>query len=177
LIARTHKFNRPTLDLTPRQLSSLSEMGIPVWEFRSNEPEQPTPVVEKIVQVEPSEQLLNCDWIVLIDGQNCSEQRRQLLHAMLFAIGIEQHQVAIIDSDQLAQLQNVPPQRKVLIVLGELLAQSLLGDTVSRDAVHQTLNSQISTVVSFSLAELLASPENKALAWQDLQLAKQALSQ
>ncbi len=161
------------MDLTSRQLSSLNEMGIPVWEFRSNESEQAISVVEQ----EPSEQLLNCDWVVLIDGQNYSEQARQLLHAMLFSIGIEQNQVAIIDSDQLAQLHNVPSQNKILIVLGESLAQSLLGENVSRNAVHKTLNSQISTVVSFSLAELLVHPEKKALAWQDLQLAKQALIQ
>lgn len=152
-------------------------MGITVWEFRTTESEQAVFVDKQLASTEPSEQLLNCDWVVLIDGQNYSEQAQRLLHAMLFAIGIEQNQVVIIDSDQLAQLQNVSSQGKVLIVLGELLAQSLLGETISRDTVHQTLNPQISTVVSFSLAELLDSPENKALAWQDLQLAKRALVQ
>ena len=152
-------------------------MGIPVWEFRSTEAEQTVFVDKQLASTEPSEQLLNCDWVVLIDGQNYSEQAQRLLHAMLFAIGIEHNQVAIIDSQQLAQLQNVPQQRKVLIVLSERIAKSLLGESVIRGSVHQTLNSQISTVVSFSLDELLENPENKALAWQDLQLAKQALVQ
>ena len=177
MIARTHKFNRHTLELTPRQLFSLSEMGIPVWEFRSAEPEEKRAVIEKIVPIEPSEQLLNCDWIILIDGQNYSEQARQLLLSMLFSIGIEQNQVAIIDSDQLAPLQNVPSQKKVLFVLGEHLAHPLRSETMSRGAIHQALSTNITTVVSFSLDELLTSPMNKALAWQDLQLAKQALVQ
>jgi len=165
------------MDLTPGQLSSLKEMGIPVWEFRTAEAEQTDSVVEQLVSTEPSEQLLNCDWVVLIDAQAYSEQARQLLHAMLYAIGVEHNQVAIIDSEQLASLQNLPSQNKVLFVLGEQLAQSLLSDTVSRGAIHQAFNTQITTVVSFSLDELLASPVNKALAWQDLQLAKQALIQ
>lgn len=152
-------------------------MGIPVWEFRSTEAEQAVFVDKQLASTEPSEKLLNCDWVVLIDGQNYSEQAQRLLHAMLFAIGIEQNQVVIIDSEQLTQLQNVPRQRKVLIVLSEVIAKSLLGESVIRGSVHQTLNSQISTVVSFGLDELLENPENKALAWQDLQLAKQALVQ
>ncbi|NOQ82029.1 MAG: hypothetical protein GQ548_05850 [Methylophaga sp.] len=165
------------MELTPRQLSSLKEMGIPVWEFRSTEAEQAVFVDKQLASTEPSEKLLNCDWVVLIDGQNYSEQAQRLLHAMLFAIGIEQNQVVIIDSEQLTQLQNMPRQRKVLIVLSEVIAKSLLGESVIRGSVHQTLNSQISTVVSFGLDELLENPENKALAWQDLQLAKQALVQ
>ena len=165
------------MELTPRQLSSLKEMGLPVWEFRSAEPQQTLAVAEQLDSTEPSEQLLNCDWVVLIDAQTYSDQARQLLHAMLHAIGIEQSQVAIIDSDQLAQLENIPSQKKVLFILGGHLAKSLLSDTINRGSVHQALNSQITTVISFSLDELLASPANKALVWQDLLLAKQALIQ
>lgn len=165
------------MDLTPRQLSSLKDMGIPVWEVRSTEPEQTIPVAEQRVSAEPSEQLLNCDWVVLIDAQTYTKQAGQLLHAMLYAIGIEQNQVAIIDSEQLSQLQKVSSQSKILFVLGEHLAQPLQKDTLSRGSVYHVLNSQITTVISFSLDELLANPANKALAWQDLKLAKQTLFQ
>jgi len=162
------------MELTPGQLSSLNEMGIPVWEFRSTIAEGTTAVVDEVTGQQPSEQLLNCDWVVMIDDQNYGEQAQRLLHAMLLSIGIEEQQLAIIDAKQLTQLQNIPTQRKVLIVLGCDIAKELLGESVVRGLVHKTLDSHISTVVSFALDDLLENPQNKADAWQDLQLAKQA---
>jgi len=162
------------MELTPGQLSSLNEMGIPVWEFRSNKAEETTAVVDEIISQQPSEKLLNCDWVVMIDDQNYGEQAQRLLHAMLLSIGIEEQQLVIIDAKQLTQLKNVSAQQKVLIVLGNDMAKEQLGESVVRGSVHKTLDSQISTVVSFALDDLLENPQNKADAWQDLQLAKQA---
>jgi uracil-DNA glycosylase len=47
---------------------------------------------------------------------------------------------------------------------------------VVRGQCHQTVDAPIPIIVSFSLDELLSSPENKALVWQDLLLAKQLLN-
>jgi len=151
-------------------------MGIPVWEFRSALPTQAIAVVDDSIAQTPSEQLLNCDWIVMIDGQHYGKQAQQLLHAMLFAIGVEQHQTAIIDSTQLAQLHTINSAGKVLIVLGSELAKQGLGDTVVRGTIHPCMQSQIATIVTHSLVDLLQHPGKKADAWQDLQLAKQAVS-
>ena len=165
------------MELTSRQLSSLKEMGIPVWEFRSSKSEEVVPIVDEVIAEQASEQLLSCDWIVMIDEQNYGEQAQRLLHAMLLSIGIEEHQLAIINAKQVSQLQNIPSLRKVLIVLGGDIAKKVLGESVVRGAVHKTLDSQISTVVSFGLDDLLENSGSKAHAWQDLQLAKQALFQ
>jgi len=164
------------MELSSRQLSSLNVMGITVWEFRSTQSEAVS-VVADIIPQQASEPLLKCDWVVMIDEKTYGEQAQRLLHAMLFAIGVEKHQLAIIDTKQLTQLDNIPTQKKVLIVLGTDIAKQLLGESIIRGSIHQTLNSQISTVVSFGLDDLLSKPENKAQAWQDLQLAKQALLQ
>ncbi len=165
------------MDLNSRQLSSLKEMGITVWEFRSSKPEEASIIVDEVIAQPASDQLLNCDWIVMIDEQHYGEQAQRLLHAMLLSIGIEEHQLVIIDAKQISQLKNIPSQRKVLIVLGSDIAKKVLGESVVRGAVHKTLDSQISTVVSFGLDDLLENPDNKAHAWQDLQLAKRALFQ
>ena len=85
--------------------------------------------------------------------------------------------MAIVSPEHWPQIRNLASQQKVLVVFGSKLAQSLLGDSAVRGAIHQTLASQLATVVTFSLDELLTSPENKALAWQDLQLAQRALVQ
>jgi DNA polymerase III psi subunit len=150
------------MDLTPSQISSLDEMGIPVWELRSEQADRET-----------SEQLLPCDCLVMVESLNNDKKTQHLLQAMLFSIGLSPDQFTIINSDQ---LQNSATPQKLLLVLGESFAQSLWGKSVVRGQNHQTLDVAISTVVSFSLDELLASPENKALVWQDLQLAKQALA-
>jgi len=165
------------MELNPWQLSTLKELGIPVWEFRTNEPKHTAAVVEEVGFTEANEQLLKSEWVVVIDDENYSEQAQSLLHAMLQAIGTDEQKLAIITPEQLTQLHNVPSQNKVLFVLGEIVARTAFGESTFRDSIHQTLNSNIKTVVSFSLNELLANPANKALAWHDLQLAKRALLQ
>jgi len=162
------------MELSSRQLSSLNTMGIPVWEFRSTQSEV-IAIVDDIIPQQPSEQLLKSDWVVMIDDKTYGEQAQRLLYAMLFAIGVEKHEFAIIDAKQLVQLDTIPTQNKVLIVLSTQVAKQLLGESIVRGSVHKTLNTQVTTVVSFGLDELLANPENKVQAWQDLQLAKQAL--
>jgi len=165
------------MELTPRQLSSLSEMGIPVWEFRTTEQDDAVQApIDAIVTMEPNEQLLKSDWIVLINSQQYGEQERQLLHAMLFSIGVAEDQLTIIDSDHLAMLEKVPSKKNVLLVLGEDMAKSLLDKAHSRGTIHKSFDSQISTVVSFDLTLLLNDSEHKLSAWHDLQLAKQALA-
>ncbi len=159
------------MELTSRQLSSLNEMGIPVWRLRSNaqEPEVVT------ASEQASEQLLRCTWIILVNKEH-SEQAQRLLYAMLSAIAVSPEQVALISSEQLPQLQSVDAKQKVLLVLSDEITD-LSEQAISRGEIHQTQTIQINTVCSFGLNELLAEPEKKAEAWQDLQLAQSTLSQ
>jgi DNA polymerase III psi subunit len=155
------------MDLTPSQLSSLNEMGIPVWALRTANPENDTS--------ETNQQALLTDCLVLIETHSDDQQVYRLLTAMLFSIGLHSEQFTIINSKQLSQLQSSITQQKLLLVLGEEFAQSLWGSSIVRGKSHQTLDADILTVVSYSLEELLASPDNKASVWQDLLLAKQIL--
>ncbi|MBL1319812.1 MAG: DNA polymerase III subunit psi [Methylophaga sp.] len=156
------------MDLTPSQLSSLNEMGIPVWVLRSENIESKNN--------KESEQAFRSDCLVLIEADRNAQQAHRLLQAMLFSIGLSPEQFSVISSDQLAELQASTAQQKVLLVLGESFAQSLWGKTVVRGKSHQTSDTPISTVISFDLDELLSSPEKKALVWQDLLLVKQLLN-
>ena len=159
------------MELNSRQLSSLNEMGIPVWKLRS-QVSNDVIVDTVIASQEPSEQLLRCTWVVMVD-KNHHEQAQKLLHAMLSSIAVSPDQVSLISFEQLPQLQHIEGQGKVLLVLGEEISDPAL----SRGAIHQTQAISINTVLSFSLDELLAEPEKKAEAWHDLQLAQSALSQ
>ncbi len=157
------------MDLTSGQLSSLNEMAIPVWALRTENIEQQTS--------DTNEQLLHSDCFILLESYSDNQQAQRLLQAMLFSIGLQPDQYVIISSDQLPQLQSLPAmQQKLLLVLGESFAQSLWGKSVMRGQIHKMLDTSIATMVSFSLDELLAAPENKALAWQDLQLVRHLLN-
>lgn len=166
--------------LEPRQLSTLNEMGIPVWELRSQQSENISPVVE-ITSVELDKDLLQRDWLILVDQYSINEQEQRLLYAMLLSIGLSQQHIAVVAAEQLLQLQQVPAKQKLLFAFGRKNAQLLLGEKTSLDEsrgkVHQALPSEFTTVVSFSLKELLEFPERKVLAWQDLQFAKSTYEQ
>ncbi len=156
------------MNLTPSQLSSLNEMEIPVWALRSNTTEVET--------VDSNTQLELRDCIVLVDSNSNDQQEQRLLVAMLHSINVKTEQFTVLNPEQLPQLQTIDQHPTLLLVLGESLAQSLWGKSVIRGQQHQTLQESISTVVSFRLDEILASPAHKALAWDDLLLAKRVLN-
>ena len=164
------------MDLRPGQLSALAEMGIPVWELRQQTTTGQLAIDDAITSVEIDEQLLQSDWLVLLDKQTHNEQAQRLLQAMLSSIGLSLQNVAIVTDKQLPQLQNLSADRKLLLVFGIVAAQLLLDDQATLDdcrgKTHQTMSSHLTTIISFGLDDLLNCPENKILAWQDLQLAK-----
>jgi len=156
------------MNLTPSQLSSLNEMEIPVWALRSEKEESENAAVSK------SSSLSDC--VVLLEMQSDAQQAQRLIKAILFSISLNSDQFTIINSDQVSELQNMSNPAKLLLVFGEKFAQSLWGKSVIRGQSHQTLDAPTTTVVSFSLGELLKSPELKALVWQDLLLAQKILN-
>ena len=156
------------MNLTPSQLSSLNEMGIPVWALHSNTAEAEP--------LEPTTQLELRDCLVLVDSNSNNQQEQRLLAAMLHSIGVPKHQFTTLNPEQLPQLQTHHQQPTLLLVLGESIAQSLWGKSMIRGQEHLTLEASIPTVVSYSLDEILASPEYKARVWGDLLLAKQVLN-
>ena len=154
------------MQLSPRQLSTLNEMGIPVWELRQQTIEH--------IQLEQQQ----CVLLILLEQQDQLEPAQRLLQAMLSTIGLSQQDIVFVTQQQLPQLKNNVIEQKLIFALGIRAAQSLLGMDIKLDncrgKIHQVLDSQFTAVVSFGLEELLKTPENKAQAWQDLKLAKQA---
>ena len=170
------------MDLKPGQLSALAEMGIPVWELRQQKiTELEIATGHPINSAEIDQQLLQSDWLILIDKQTYNDQAQRLLQAMLSTIGLSLQTVAIVTHEQLPQLHVLSADRKVLLAFGTTARQLMLDNKStleeSRGKAHQTLNSKLTTIVSFGLDELLERPENKILAWQDLQLARATYQQ
>jgi DNA polymerase len=118
----------------------------------------------------------------------------QLLNAMLRAIGLQRSQVFIANilkcrppgnrdprPDEVAhcegflfrQIELVQP--RVILAVGRISAQNLLKSTEPvgrlRGRVHRLGEAGIPLVVTYHPAYLLRSPDQKANAWKDLQLA------
>lgn len=145
--------------LSARQLSALDIMGIPVWEYRTNEVLS-EPVNEALSQQQRDRLLESQCWVVSDKIEN--EQMHRLLHAMLFSIGIDASQFALINPEHISEVEQLDSANKVILTLGELDVANLVDKNAS--------------VVSHSLLKLLEQAELKSEAWLALQRVKQALA-
>lgn len=159
--------------LAPGQLSSLTEMGIPVWELRTQE--TPSLATIEAVNADYYQPLPAVDCLMVVAEQDDSDEAQRLLHAMLFSIGLTPRNSAIVSPQQLSQLAASPHQHKVLVAFGEqLVPKTLNSQATERGHIYSTSDSALKIIISLSPKVLLNSPDKKALAWQDLQLLKAA---
>ncbi len=146
----------------------------------------------------------DADWMIIGDAPSADDDREGLpfvgkagglFDKMLFAIGLDREISYIstsvkckpagnraVQRDELEscasflhqQIQFVAP--KIILVLGEIAAQSLLDSSEPlvnlRTKVHWYQDSGIPIIASYHPAELLQSSVDKRKVWQDLQLAK-----
>jgi DNA polymerase III psi subunit len=161
--------------LEPGQLSTLTEMGIPVWELRSQEKSSPATTTIETVHAELYQPLPVVDCLMVVAEQDDSDEARRLLNAMLFSIGLTPNNSAIVSPKQLSQLVTSPTQHKVLVAFGEqLVPQTLSSQATDRGHIYSSSDLALKIIISLPLKTLLKSPDKKALAWQDLQLLKVA---
>jgi hypothetical protein len=172
--------------LDSRQVSLLTEMGIPVWELRaSNEIEITTEAIEQpVVDIAALlDRVAQSNWLICCEDV-LTQAAHRLLQAMLSTIGLSLADVCLLSLTELSKLIETAEgefQQKVVLLLGEQAVKQAFDESARvsnyRNETHAISPSKLATVVSFSLENLLQSPENKVLAWQDLQLAKNSQQQ
>lgn len=159
------------MQLNSRQLSILDQIGIPVWELRgqnvgSSLQEREVLTGETKIQCQQS-------WIVVVEKIEANSAKQSLLYAMLKAINVSYDDVAVITSNEYPMLDLDATNNKLVLVLGRAALSCIDGISESfehcRGKIHQT---DIDTVVSYGLDELLNNPHKKAAVWQDLLFAK-----
>jgi DNA polymerase III psi subunit len=161
--------------LTPGQFSTLTEIGIPVWEFRSQISSSRRIDNVEASQVEAYAPLPNVDCLLLVAEQDINIETQRLLQAMLFAIGLTDSNSALVSPNQLSQLYAEINQHKVIVAFGEQLIPEVLSTkAIDRGQIYSSADAAVKIIISLSLSSLLESPAKKALAWQDLQLVKTA---
>ena len=164
-----------------KQVSLLTEMGIPVWALRTHQGITSEKVEPPILLVDNTaflNKVSQATWLVCHDGSD-NPQAQRLLQAMLATIGVSYGEACLMttsDIDIVKTTTTINWAQKVLLVLGEQAVRQTFGDEATvatyRNETHFISQSKLATMVSFGLTDLMQHPENKVSAWQDLQLAK-----
>ncbi|OUR88999.1 hypothetical protein A9Q92_01855 [Methylophaga sp. 42_8_T64] len=164
------------MQLEPRQLSTLDEMGIPVWELRNTASN--LPIAEPVVL---NEQQLSADWLIVHGSENHTQAKQQLLSAILKAIGVEISDVAVINQQQLPSLSTQSLANKTVLVFGNQFLSELLPEHANSDdafaEVHRLNNAGLNMIVTHDLSDLIQQPEKKRDTWQALKLAQRTVKQ
>ena len=149
------------MELSTRQLSSLNEMGIPVWEFRTEKVTHSAGVDEAVIPAELYEYIAGIGILLIVDTQYYQVAEQRLLNAMLFSVGLSFEHIAIVNPHQFLSLDKseLDLTSKKIMVLG-------------RDLLDLNADQSKRMKVSMSLTELLNKPADKAIAWRDLQFLK-----
>lgn len=173
------------MDLNSRQLFALNEMGIPVWELRSDDSSHLVVTPVDVVAVNHDEvvaQIRSCRLIVLTASTVANEQEKRLLHALVFSLGLSLNDALLMTNDEFVLIEDKLSDslRKPLLILGKETASELVEGFELSDAEntkpYTTKVSQWSACISYSLEVLLKQTELKSMAWQDLKLIKSKLA-
>ena len=148
------------------------------------------------------------DWLIIGDvpssdddasGQIFSGESGNLLTAMLRAIGLSRQQVYLSNIVKCMPVNNMEVttdesdicikylqqqikfiQPKLILVLGQLAAQRLMGSHSTlarlRQKIHTLDNVDTPIIVTYHPSSLLSMPHNKRDAWQDLLFAQKTIS-
>lgn len=167
------------MQLNANQLSILKEIGIPVWELR---PVNQASQADNLVS-EPDDQFVTKRqyqhaWIIVVDSLDANSAQQRLLYAMLKSINVPVEDVAVVTTTDYAQIELVPSNNKLMLVLGDNAYSCVKGEPSlieqNRGGVHQY---EIATIASYGLDQLLSDTAKKAMVWQDLLVAKQHYEQ
>ena len=174
------------MDLTPRQLFALNEMGIPVWELRPDNGSQLiTAVSNEIMPTNYDDvlaQISACRLIVLTSTLVTNEQEKRLLHALVSSLGVKFNDFVLMTNDEFVVIESQlsTSDQKLLLILGDESTSRFIEDAESNHVVNKecytTKISQWPAYISLSLSELLKKTELKASVWQDLKLLKSQLT-
>jgi uracil-DNA glycosylase len=170
--------------------SFLKEMGITEWVDRSssvaplNAPAVPQSIPQASTEptANPSERVAEISGRWIFIGTKPQGDALTLFQNIVRALGLPngawvwQDQKANIDA--LIESSTVP---LVAIALGAASAQRLTGEhsplTELRGAIHSLMHgeAEVPLIATLELAQVLARPQEKALLWEDLLLARSVL--
>lgn len=171
--------------LTSQQLLILNEMGIPVWQERlatvqietgSASIAEPadTPGQEADYPSEVKELPDFARYLIIVDNSELSQLEKRLLQAMLRSVGIAMTEVIVLSISDFRDYEaalSLTEQQRLLLLLGDNVASSIIdinaGVGEHKGQTYRVFNN-VEAIVTFSLQQLINTPENKAAAWQDL---------
>ena len=157
----------------------LKEMGISEWTLRGDASKPSTTQAPILITSENTLPQINIEpgvyW--LFYGTRPSGEAEQLFKNMIRALSLLPSEWEWREPTDTSPPKNNLPC--VAFAFGASAVQTLSGEKEPlenlRDVVLEIIEQEIPLVASFDLAHLLSKPKDKALAWQDLLLARSVL--
>jgi len=161
-----------------RQVSVLSAMGIPVWQYRNNAAEDVTSEGDNVVEQVDNSVLLarieQATWLICHDSDS-TQQTQRLVQSILLAIDVPMPQVCLLTTAELKVLEYetiANAEHKQLLTFCESIVRQLFGEsaTVEQHCYEPqfALNSKLTTLINLDLDTLLTAPETKKQLWHSL---------
>ena len=146
------------------QLTILHEMGIPLWELRTDDLHDASAEPETISE---ERYQLATPWIILVDSLEVNSVEHNLLHAILRAIGLTDEQFSIISIADYARLQLSTDNQYLLCFGPDSL--STIDNQLDFSAIRgQVIQEERTVFATHALADLIKQPQLKGIVWQDL---------
>lgn len=131
------------MTLAAHSYDMLDQMGIPVWQLRSNAQSQA--IADAVETVDVS----SVSYVVISDCWHKGQEQQRLLHAIFYAVKINREDVAVLTTEQ-------------------SLAQQ--GDLVDKTIIScvETTQLEVPVIALPTLSQLIEQPTLKAKVWSNL---------
>jgi len=155
------------MQLSQRQYQTLSELDIPVWQRRQVVADA---TIETVAEPQPAltVDLSSPVWLVSASATFNDEEAR-LLNAMLKAIGLSRHGIALLEYEQIKAVNDADMADKTILLLGAMndIMPTHAKITQPEVVMHSAGSRWLMT---YSLKDMLQNTRLKATAWQALKL-------
>ena len=172
----------------------LKEMGITEWTSRdavlesaqahsgSGEVNRATPTTPTQVVIEPKERVTSGTWCFF--GNQPQGDAEVLFQNIIRVLGLTPHEWSMKNPAETFNPEQLPQDGSpiVAVAFGGSAAQKLSGERDGLPELRETvlaINAEgaedLPLIATFELNQIISSPKNKALFWQDLLLAKSVL--
>ncbi len=161
------------MNLSDRQQVILAEMGIPLWQARSNSELLSNEHTLDAVSMSCEHHTIEFSWAVVVEQATLSPEAERLLSSILLSIGLTYQELTLIYCDSSHQISLGSNQKCCVLVFGQQHLSNMVLDEgniliVEENSSHHTYSDNI-TLLSFpELTDLIKQPTLKKYVWHSL---------
>jgi DNA polymerase III psi subunit len=169
------------MNLSDSQLVALREIGIPIWEYRTDneqtalkEPSLDTNTARLNNNTSVSTFTIDASYLVVVESAQLDVQSNNLLRGITKALGVPVSDIKIVNASQVRQLE-ITETNRYFLILGQ---EALLSMDEGYD--YQSMTNQIheydyNMLVSHSLSDILDDVSRKEDIWKLMSQLKELI--